>query len=74
MNAIAASIKNGKISDPFNGRDDIKQKLIRTVGNPYERFSEDGLRPVRALRFSSQLGFAIEEETLKAISHPASGR
>ena len=70
MNAIAASIKNGEISDPFNGRDDIKQKLIRTVGNPYERFSEDGLRPVRALRFSSQLGFAIEEETLKAISHP----
>lgn len=70
MNAIAASIKNGEISDPFNGRNDIKQKIIRTVGNPYERFSEDGLRPVRALRFSSQLGFEIEEETLKAISHP----
>lgn len=70
MNAIAVSIKDGSIVDPFNGQQDIKKKIIRTVGNPYERFSEDGLRPVRAVRFSAQLGFEIEKETFKAISDP----
>lgn len=70
MNAIAAELKNGKIVDPFHGRKDIKKKIIRTVGNPLERFGEDGLRPVRAIRFSGQLGFRIEEETLKAICNP----
>lgn len=68
MNAIAASLKDGSIVDPFCGRDDIKKKKIRTVGKAKDRFLEDGLRPIRALRFSSQLGFDIEEETFKAIS------
>ena len=49
MNAIAASLADGKIVDPFGGQIDIENKIIRTVGNPLERFSEDGLRPVRAL-------------------------
>lgn len=70
MNAIAVSIKDGSLVDPFDGQKDIKKKIIRTVGNPYERFSEDGLRPVRAVRFSAQLGFEIEKETFKAISDP----
>ncbi|MDY4766948.1 MAG: HD domain-containing protein [Treponema sp.] len=70
INAIASYLGNGTITDPFHGRDDIKRKVIRTVGNPLERFSEDGLRPVRAVRFSAQLGFEIERETLKAISEP----
>lgn len=70
INAIASYLGDGTITDPFHGRDDIKRKVIRTVGNPLERFSEDGLRPVRAVRFSAQLGFEIERETLKAISKP----
>lgn len=67
MNAIAASLGTGEIKDPFNGQEDIKNKIIRTVGNPFERFNEDGLRPVRAIRFAGQLGFTIEENTLKAM-------
>lgn len=67
MNAIAASLKDGKIIDPFDGQKDIKAKIIRTVGNPYQRFREDGLRPIRAIRFSTKLGFEIESETFKAI-------
>jgi tRNA nucleotidyltransferase/poly(A) polymerase len=55
------------VIDPFDGRTDIKKKIIRTVGNPAERFSEDGLRPVRAVRFASTLDFAIQAETLAAI-------
>lgn len=68
MNAIAASLRDGKIVDPFGGIDDIRKRTIRTVGNAKERFLEDGLRPIRAIRFSSQLEFSIEERTLDAIS------
>lgn len=68
MNALAANLDTGMIVDPFNGQKDIKKKIIRTVGNPLERFSEDGLRPIRAIRFASQLGYAIEKNTLDAIS------
>ena len=67
MNAIAVSLGNGQIIDPFNGQLDIKNKLIRTVGRPEERFDEDGLRPIRAIRFATQLGFSIEDRTLTAI-------
>ncbi len=69
MNAIAAELSTGKITDPFNGQSDIKSRIIRTVGNPLERFSEDGLRPVRAIRFAGQLGFEIEKKTFNAISN-----
>ena len=68
MNAMAASLPDGTFFDPYNGKDDIKASLIRTVGNPLTRFSEDGLRPLRAIRFAGQLNFEIEKETLKAIS------
>ena len=67
MNAIAASLTDGAIIDPFDGQSDIKSKKIRTVGNSRDRFLEDGLRPIRAIRFSSQLGFEIEKDTYEAI-------
>ncbi len=67
INAIAANIESGRIFDPFNGQKDIKNKIIQTVGNPHDRFSEDGLRPIRAIRFASQLDFIIEKNTLNAI-------
>ena len=72
MNAIAASLPSGKLVDPTGGRADIERKLIRAVGNPQERFAEDGLRPVRAIRFASQLGFSIDEATYSAILSPQS--
>lgn len=66
MNAIAYG-SHGFI-DPFNGIDDIKNRIIRCVGNPYERFNEDGLRIMRAIRFSAQLGFEIENLTKTAMN------
>ncbi len=70
MNAIAASLETGELIDPYGGITDIQNKTIRTVGSALERFAEDGLRPVRAIRFAGQLGFQIEDETKKAISMP----
>jgi tRNA nucleotidyltransferase/poly(A) polymerase len=67
MNAVALELPRGKTVDPFGGIKDIKRKVIRCVGNPQERFGEDGLRPLRAIRFSAQLGFAVEKTTLQAI-------
>ena len=66
VNAIAYNDKEGYI-DLFGGIGDINNKVIRTVGNSGERFREDALRIMRALRFSSQLCFTIEENTKKAI-------
>jgi tRNA nucleotidyltransferase/poly(A) polymerase len=67
MNAIALRLPGGEIVDPFNGAGDVKDGIIRCVGNADERFNEDGLRPLRAVRFSAQLGFEIEQNTLDAI-------
>ena len=67
MNAIAMRLPRGDITDPFGGAKDIKTKTIRCVGNAAERFGEDGLRPLRAVRFAAQLGFKIEQSTLDAI-------
>ncbi len=67
MNAIAYSPKTGLV-DPENGCCDIKNAVIKGVGNPLERFTEDALRMLRALRFSAQLGFDIHPITLAAIS------
>jgi len=61
-----------ELIDDFNGREDLKNKIIRAVGDPSERFSEDALRMMRAIRFSSQLGFTIEPETFSAIQKNAS--
>lgn len=65
MNAIACSL-NGEIADPFGGQNDIKNKIIKTVGNPNKRFSEDALRILRLFRFSSALNFLPEKNTLNA--------
>ncbi len=70
MNAIAASLEDGAVVDPYGGQEDIKNRLIRTVGVAHERFMEDGLRPVRALRFASKLGFSIEKDTYSEIFKP----
>lgn len=67
MNALAYDIQTGVLIDDHLGLIDIQNKLIRTIGNPVQRFTEDGLRPIRALRFASTLNFSIEEETRKAI-------
>ena len=71
MNAIALKVEsNGEIKliDPFNGQHDLQNKVIKTVGDPSNRFQEDALRIMRAIRFSAQLNFNIEEQTLKAIT------
>ncbi len=69
INAIAIDIKGTKkeIIDPFEGQDDLKNNIIKTVGNPDERFGEDALRMLRAARFATTLNFGIEEKTAEAI-------
>ncbi len=74
INAMALPVDNlndmdipDGIVDPFGGRTDLEHHLIRAVGEPLKRFAEDGLRPLRACRFASQLGFTLEENTLAAI-------
>ena len=57
----------GEIIDPFNGQKDLKAKIIRTVGNPDERFNEDAFRLMRAVRFAVELDFEIELDTRRAI-------
>ena len=66
INAMAYNDRAG-IVDAFDGIGDLENKVIRCVGNPQDRFGEDALRMMRAVRFSAQLGFAIEEETKQAI-------
>ncbi|MBO7195930.1 MAG: CCA tRNA nucleotidyltransferase [Clostridia bacterium] len=66
VNAIAYSPSHG-ITDPFGGRQDIADKVIRAVGDPYLRFDEDALRILRGVRFSATLGFEIEQSTSDAI-------
>ncbi|MEK4065328.1 MULTISPECIES: CCA tRNA nucleotidyltransferase [Peribacillus] len=70
MNAIAMD-KTGKIIDPFNGKRDLAQRRIITVGNPHERFHEDALRMMRALRFVSQLDFELDQETFDSLKENA---
>jgi len=69
INAMALREKAGKeeIVDVFEGRQDLKKKLVKAVGNPDDRFSEDALRMLRAVRFAVQLGFEIDKETLSSI-------
>lgn len=71
MNAIAMN-KDGKLIDPFFGQEDIKNKTIKTVGSAKERFHEDALRMMRAVRFVSQLDFKIEKSTFLALSRHGS--
>jgi poly(A) polymerase len=67
INALARDLATGELQDPFGGEVDIKQHLIRAVGDPEERFAEDPLRLLRAVRFASTLNFFIERETAEAI-------
>lgn len=71
INAMAMTV-NGKIIDLYNGQQALNNKVIQTVGNPNERFNEDALRMMRGIRFVSQLGFMLTEETqhsMKMNSH-----
>lgn len=75
INAIALVYKDGKLlekpTDPYGGKTDFERKVIRTVGKADERFREDSLRMLRAIRFAATLGFEIEPETLAAIGKNA---
>ncbi len=70
VNAIAYSL-SGEIIDPFNGLRDLRNKLIRAVGNPRERYEEDALRMFRGLRIAARLGFSIHPNTFSAIYEKA---
>lgn len=68
VNAIAFRPQNEEMVDIFEGIKDIAEKRLKTVGNPDERFSEDALRMMRAVRLASELGFTIESETMASIA------
>lgn len=70
INAMAWSPESGLI-DPFGGKEDLSERCIRCVGDPEIRFREDVLRVIRGLRFSSSLGFSIEENTAQALRNAA---
>lgn len=67
MNAIAYNVKKGELVDPYDGEKDIGRQLIKTVGKPEDRFNEDALRVMRAVRFGAELGFTIEKDTMDAV-------
>lgn len=68
INGIACDVRTEELIDHVGGLRDIERRLIRTIGDPMERFGEDGLRTFRACRFAAKLNFEIEEETFAAIS------
>lgn len=67
INAMAYDSKNGEVIDPYGGVADLNKRIIRTVGNPSDRFVEDGLRVLRAVRLHVELGLEIDKDTEKAI-------
>lgn len=69
INALAYNPLTSELIDKFDGLNDLKNKIIRTVDNPDERFNEDGLRIMRAIRFSAQLDFNIEKKTLISLKN-----
>jgi len=71
INALAYEDSKGQIVDPYKGHDDIQHKVLRTVGNPEERFEEDALRLMRAVRLVAELGFALDADTAAAIQKKA---
>jgi poly(A) polymerase len=71
INAMARPAAGGELVDPFGGQRDLQAQIVRAVGDPDERFAEDPLRLLRAVRFSAQFGFRIEPETRAAIARCA---
>lgn len=71
INAMARNLKTGEVIDPFGGLKDLGAKLIRAVGDPDARFTEDPLRMLRAVRFAAELGFSIDPDTAEAIRRQA---
>ena len=69
INAIAYNISKGQIIDPYNGQKDIKDKIIKAVGNAEERFEEDALRILRAIRIATEIGFTINTDTEKVLKN-----
>ncbi len=67
INGMAADPSDGLVVDPFGGKADLKAGIVRAIGDPLCRFGEDGLRPLRAVRFALRFGFSIEESTFAAI-------
>jgi poly(A) polymerase/tRNA nucleotidyltransferase (CCA-adding enzyme) len=68
INAIALNLYSGELVDPTGGQRDIRERIIRAIGNPAERFNEDGLRLLRAVRFACELNFTLEGETRRALA------
>ncbi len=69
MNALAFDPLGAEFRDPFGGRGDMRRRLVRAVGDAAARFAEDGLRPMRAVRFAAQLGYGLHPKTRAAIPH-----
>lgn len=67
INAMAFDPLEGRFLDPHGGRDDLERRMIRAVGDPYARFSEDPLRPQRACRFAARFGFLLERRLRRSI-------
>jgi poly(A) polymerase/tRNA nucleotidyltransferase (CCA-adding enzyme) len=71
INAIAYDPTKGELVDLYKGHNDLKDKIIRTVGDAHDRFSEDALRMLRAVRLAAELGFTIDPDTEKSIKNNA---
>lgn len=68
INAMAADMRRQEIIDPYNGQEDLRRGLLRCVGDPVQRFTEDGLRPLRAVRFAAVLGLRLDKNTRAALA------
>ncbi len=68
INAMAVELSAGRLVDPFGGESDLRKRRVRCVGDARARFAEDGLRPLRALRFAATLAFAVESDTGAALA------
>lgn len=71
INAIALDDSKGQLVDPYKGQEDVRAKVLRTVGNPKDRFEEDALRLMRAVRLVAELEFALDTDTAAAIQETA---
>ncbi len=74
VNTLALNLRTNELVDPFHAMLDLRQKVLRTIGNPTARFSEDHTRILRCLRFATQLGFTIEPLTWEALKTVVQGK